>query len=402
MNIKFIEFVKEKKVDYKLIATTTFGLEGITAKELRTLGYENIKTETSKVQFEGDEMDIAICNIHLRTADRILIKMAEFEARTFEELFQGTKKVNWSKIIPINGVMHVTGKSIKSTLHSVPDCQSIVKKAIVTSMSESYNIQKFSEDGPVYKIEVAILKDKVTLTIDTSGEGLHKRGYRENSGAAPLKETLAAAMVLMSRWQKNYELIDPFCGSGTILIEAAMIMNNIAPGVNRKFVCETWPTMPDYVFNQVREGAKRAEKKKDIKLIGYDIDTWVLRTAENNAFKAGVYDYIDFQKRDVKDFSSSKKYGFIITNPPYGERLGEKETAERLNAILGKHKRNYPLWDYNVLTSFEGFERAFGTKATKNRKLYNGKLKCFYYQYFDNNIIKGHGDTVIQEMIRNS
>ena len=389
-------------MDYKLIATTTFGLEGITAKELRTLGYENIKTETSKVQFEGDEMDIAICNIHLRTADRILIKMAEFEARTFEELFQGTKKVNWSKIIPINGVMHVTGKSIKSTLHSVPDCQSIVKKAIVTSMSESYNIQKFSEDGPVYKIEVAILKDKVTLTIDTSGEGLHKRGYRENSGAAPLKETLAAAMVLMSRWQKNYELIDPFCGSGTILIEAAMIMNNIAPGVNRKFVCETWPIMPDYVFNQVREGAKRAEKKKDIKLIGYDIDTWVLRTAENNAFKAGVYDYIDFQKRDVKDFSSSKKYGFIITNPPYGERLGEKETAERLNAILGKHKRNYPLWDYNVLTSFEGFERAFGTKATKNRKLYNGKLKCFYYQYFDNNIIKGHGDTVIQEMIRNS
>ena len=389
-------------MDYKLIATTTFGLEGITAKELRTLGYENIKTETSKVQFEGDEMDIAICNIHLRTADRILIKMAEFEARTFEELFQGTKKVNWSKIIPINGVMHVTGKSIKSTLHSVPDCQSIVKKAIVTSMSESYNIQKFSEDGPVYKIEVAILKDKVTLTIDTSGEGLHKRGYRENSGAAPLKETLAAAMVLMSRWQKNYELIDPFCGSGTILIEAAMIMNNIAPGVNRKFVCETWPTMPDYVYNQVREGAKRAEKKKDIKLIGYDIDTWVLRTAENNAFKAGVYDYIDFQKRDVKDFSSSKKYGFIITNPPYGERLGEKETAERLNAILGKHKRNYPLWDYNVLTSFEGFERAFGTKATKNRKLYNGKLKCFYYQYFDNNIIKGHGDTVIQEMIRNS
>lgn len=389
-------------MDYKLIATTTFGLEGITAKELRTLGYENIKTETSKVYFEGDEMDIAICNIHLRTADRVLINMAEFEARTFEELFQGTKKVNWSKIIPINGVMHVTGKSIKSTLHSVPDCQSIVKKAIVTSMSESYNIQKFSEDGPVYKIEVAILKDKVTLTIDTSGEGLHKRGYRENSGAAPLKETLAAAMVLMSRWQDTYELIDPFCGSGTILIEAAMIMNNIAPGKNRKFVCETWPTMPDYIFNQVREGAKRAEKQKDLKIVGYDIDTWVLRTAENNAYKAGVKDYIEFQKRDVKDFSSNKKYGFIITNPPYGERLGERETAEKLNAILGKHKRKYGLWDYNILTSFEGFEKAFGVKATKNRKLYNGKLKCFYYQYFHNNIIKGHGDTVIQEMIRNS
>lgn len=229
-------------MEYNLIATTTFGLEGITAKELRALGYEDVKTETSKVSFTGDEMDIAISNIHLRTADRILIKMAEFEARTFEELFQGTKKVDWSKIIPINGVMHVVGKSVKSTLHSVPDCQSIVKKAIVTSMSEAYGIKTFKENGPVYRIEVAILKDKVTLTIDTSGSGLHKRGYRENSGAAPLKETLAASMVLLSRWQENYELIDPFCGSGTILIEAAMIMLNIAPGINKTFACEAWST----------------------------------------------------------------------------------------------------------------------------------------------------------------
>lgn len=389
-------------MEYKLIATTTFGLEGITAKELRTLGYEDIKTDTSRVTFTGDEMDIAIANIHLRTADRVLINMAEFEARSFEELFQGTKKVEWSKIIPINGVMHVNGKSIKSTLHSVPDCQSIVKKAIITSMSESYGIDKFTEDGPVYKIEVAILKDKVTLTIDTSGAGLHKRGYRENSGAAPLKETLAAAMVLMSRWQETYELIDPFCGSGTILIEAAMIMNNIAPGLNREFVCETWPTIPDYIFNQVREGANRAIKNKDIKLIGYDIDTWVLRTAQNNAIKAGVSDFIEFQKRDVKEFSTRKKYGFIITNPPYGERLGEKETAEELYKILGNHKRDYKAWEYNIITSYEGFEKPFGIKASKNRKLFNGKLKCYYYQYFDNNLIKGQGDTVIQEMIRNS
>ena len=389
-------------MEYKLIATTTFGLEGITAKELRTLGYEDIKTDTSRVTFTGDEMDIAIANIHLRTADRVLINMAEFEARSFEELFQGTKKVEWSKIIPINGVMHVNGKSIKSTLHSVPDCQSIVKKAIITSMSESYGIDKFTEDGPVYKIEVAILKDKVTLTIDTSGAGLHKRGYRENSGAAPLKETLAAAMVLMSRWQETYELIDPFCGSGTILIEAAMIMNNIAPGLNREFVCETWPTIPDYIFNQVREGAKRAIKNKDIKLIGYDIDTWVLRTAQNNAIKAGVSDFIEFQKRDVKEFSTRKKYGFIITNPPYGERLGEKETAEELYKILGNHKRDYKAWEYNIITSYEGFEKPFGIKASKNRKLFNGKLKCYYYQYFDNTLIKGQGDTVIQEMIRNS
>ncbi|MDD6795276.1 MAG: class I SAM-dependent RNA methyltransferase [Clostridiaceae bacterium] len=387
---------------YDLIATTTFGLEGITAKELRALGYDDVKTETSKVHFSGDEMDIAIANIHLRTADRVLIKMAEFEARTFEELFQGTKKVNWSRIIPKNGVMHVVGKSVKSTLHSVPDCQSIVKKAIVTSMSEAYGMDKFPENGPLYRIEVAILKDKVTLTIDTSGSGLHKRGYRENSGAAPLKETLAAAIVYLSRWREDYVLIDPFCGSGTILIEAAMIMQNIAPGVNKTFACEEWPTMPAYVFNQVREGAKRSEKHKDIKLFGYDIDTWVLRTAQDNAEKAGVAEYIEFHKRDFKEFSHRNKYGFIITNPPYGERLGEKEEVEKLYKIFGRLKEEYPKWEFNAITAFEGFERPFGRKSSKNRKLYNGKLKCYYYQYFDNDKIKGLGDTVLQEIIRNS
>lgn len=389
-------------MDYNLIATTTFGLEGITAKELKTLGYDDVKTETSKVLFSGDEMDIAIANIHLRTADRVLIKMAEFEARTFEELFQGTKKVEWSKIIPRNGVMHVVGKSVKSTLHSVPDCQSIVKKAVIMSMSESYGVNRFEENGPVYKIEVAILKDKVTLTIDTSGSGLHKRGYRENSGAAPLKETLAASMVLLSRWKESYELIDPFCGSGTILIEAAMIMQNIAPGLNRSFACEEWPTIPDYIFKQVREGAKRAIKNKDIKLIGYDIDTWVLRTAQNNADKAGVSDYIEFHKRDFKEFSTKKKYGFIITNPPYGERLSDKKEVENLYKFFGAYKKDFKNWEFNILTSYEDFEKPFGRKSTKNRKLYNGKLKCYYYQYFDNEIIKGQGDTVIQELIRNS
>ena len=299
-------------MEYKLIATTTFGIEGVTAKELKALGYENLKTENGKVHFSGDEMDIAIANIHLRTADRVFINMAEFEARSFEELFQGTKKVKWSDIIPKNGVMHVVGKSVKSTLYSVPDCQSIVKKAIVTQMSEAYGIDTFSEDGPVYKIEVGILKDKVTLTIDTSGAGLHKRGYRENSGAAPLKETLAAAMVLLSRWKEDYLLIDPFCGSGTILIEACMIMQNMAPGLNREFVSETWPTMPKDIFNQVREGARRAIKDKDLKLIGYDIDQRVLKTAKSNARKAGVFKYIEFQERDFRNFSNKHKYGFII------------------------------------------------------------------------------------------
>ena len=273
---------------YDLIATSTFGIESITAKELRALGYEDLKIENGRVTFEGDEMDIAIANIHLRTADRVLIKMAEFEARSFEELFQGTKKVDWSKLIPVDGVMHVTGKSIKSTLHSVPDCQSIVKKAIVKSMGESYGIEQFSESGPVYKIEVSILKDVVTLTVDTTGPGLHKRGYRELAGIAPLKETLAASMLLISRWNGDFELVDPFCGSGTILIEAAMIALNIAPGVNRNFVCETWPSMDKDMFESVRDGARNSEKHKDLKIIGYDIDYKTLKVAMENAKKAGV------------------------------------------------------------------------------------------------------------------
>ncbi|WP_297634205.1 class I SAM-dependent RNA methyltransferase [uncultured Clostridium sp.] len=387
-------------MDYKLIATTTFGLEGITVKELKALGYENLKTENGKVFFEGDEMDIAIANTHLRTADRVLINMAEFEARSFEELFQGTKKVKWSEIIPENGVMHVTGKSIKSTLHSVPDCQSIVKKAVVKSMSEAYGIEQFPEDGPVYKIEVAILKDKVTLTIDTSGPGLHKRGYRENSGVAPLKETLAAAMVLLSRWKKDYTLIDPFCGSGTILIEACMIMQNIAPGLNRRFVCETWPTMDKEVFEGVREGAKNAIKDYDLTLIGYDIDKRVLRTAKNNAIKAGVSKWIEFQESNFYKFSNKHKYGFIITNPPYGERLSDKEQVEMITRKFGRLKEEYETWEFNILTSYENFGRVFRIKDSKNRKLYNGKLRCYYYQYFHNDKIKNAGDTVVQCLIK--
>ena len=385
---------------YDLIATSTFGIESITAKELRALGYEDLKIENGKVTFEGDEMDIAIANIHLRTADRVLIKMAEFEARSFEELFQGTKSVDWSKLIPIDGVMHVTGKSIKSTLHSVPDCQSIVKRAIVKSMSESYGIEQFSETGPVYKIEVAILKDVVTLTVDTTGPGLHKRGYRELAGIAPLKETLAASMLLISRWRDDCELIDPFCGSGTILIEAAMIALNIAPGVNRDFVCETWPSMPAHIFESVRNGARNSEKHKDLKIIGYDIDYKTLKVAMENAKKAGVDKYIQFQKRDFMEFSTSRKYGFIVSNPPYGERIGEGKMLIELYKHMGRVKKKLDTWDFNLLTSFEPFEKTFGIKSTKNRKLYNGKIKCYYYQYFHNDKIKNDGDTLLHEMMR--
>ncbi len=379
---------------YDLIATSTFGIESITAKELRALGYEDLKIENGKVTFSGDEMDIAIANIHLRTADRILIKMAEFQAKSFEELFQGTKKVEWSRIIPKDGVMHVVGKSIKSALYSVPDCQSIVKKAIVNSMSESYGVENFSETGPVYKIEVSILKDVVTLTIDTTGPGLHKRGYRANAGLAPLKETLAASMVLLSRYNDEFELIDPFCGSGTILIEAAMIALNMAPGVNRQFVCETWPSMLPEIFTMVRDGARKGIKNKNIQLIGYDIDYKTLKVAMENAEKAGLKNYIKFQKRDFMNFSTSKKYGFIISNPPYGERIGEKENLKILYKHMGEVKEKLSGWDFNLLTSYEPFEKTFGRKSTKNRKLYNGKIKCYYYQYFDNNKIKNIGDTL--------
>ncbi|WP_297435005.1 class I SAM-dependent RNA methyltransferase [uncultured Clostridium sp.] len=368
-------------MDYNLIATTTFGIEAIAAKELKALGYEDLTIENGRVHFEGDEMDIAIANMWLRTADRVLIKAAEFKAESFEELFNKTAEIDWSQYVPVNGKMHITGKSIKSKLYSVPDCQSIVKRAVVKSMQKHYNKEWFDEDGPVYKIEVGILKDVVTLTIDTSGEGLHKRGYREHSGGAPLKETLAAALVLLSRWDAEKHLIDPTCGSGTILIEAAMIANNIAPGLNRKFVSETWPNIDKELWEQVREGARKARKNNELSIIGYDIDGRVMRTARNNAIKAGVSDFIELQRRDIAEFSTPRRSGVIISNPPYGERMGEEEQVEFINKQLGLMLRKLPCWDLNVLTAFKGFEDMLMAKSSKNRKLYNGTLQCYYYQY---------------------
>lgn len=373
-------------MDYQLIATTTFGIEAVTARELKALGYEDLKLENGKVEFEGDEMDIAIANTWLRTAERVLIKVAEFEAKTFEDLFQQTTAINWSDYIPVNGEMHVTGKSVKSTLFSVPDCQSIVKKAIVKSMQRTYDEEIFPEDGPKYKIEVALLKDVVTLSIDTSGAGLHKRGYRTEAGEAPLKETLAASMVLLARWNFERVLVDPFCGSGTILIEAAMIGYNMAPGLNRQFVCEEWPSMEADIFEQVRDSAKKAVKDRNLRLIGYDIDGSVLRKARKNAENAGVSKAIEFHELDFHEFSSKNKYAYLITNPPYGERIGEEEEVFKLNKRLGIMKKKLDTWDFNVLTSFSKFEKAFGREADKNRKLYNGRILSRFYQYFDNDL----------------
>ncbi len=366
---------------YNLIATTTFGLEAVLAKELKELGYEDLIVENGRVMFKGDEMDIAICNIWLRTAERLFIKMAEFKALSFEELFQGTLAVDWGNLIPEDGKMHIVGKSVKSQLHSVPDCQGIVKKAVVEAMKKKYASEWFSEEGPVYKIEVAILRDLVTLSVDTSGAGLHKRGYREFAGEAPLKETLAAALVLISKWDSTRVLADPLCGSGTIAIEAALIAKNMAPGINRKFVSETWPNMESDIWDQVREGARQTINSNEVEILASDIDGSLLRTAIANAEKAGVKDFIKFQKIPMQSFTSRQKYGVIITNPPYGERIGELEEVKRLYADLGQMYRSLNEWSCFAITSNAEFQKQFGNKADKNRKLYNGRLLCYYYQY---------------------
>ena len=369
-------------MEYTIIATSTFGLEKVVANELKALGYEDLNIENGKVMFQGDEMDIVTCNMWLRTADRVLIRMAEFKAESFEDLFQGTLAVEWGDLIPITGFMHIVGKSIKSKLHSVPDCQSIVKKAVIESMKRKYRRNLFSEDGAEYKIEVAILKDIVTLTVDTTGPGLHKRGYRGLAGDAPLKETLAAAMVLLSKWEPSRTLADPLCGSGTIAIEAAMIGRNIAPGINRSFVSEQWEIISKDLWEDIRKYAKEAINDKEFKILASDINGSVLKTAKQNAEKAGVGENVVFQKLDIKDFSSKKKYGFIITNPPYGERLGEANEVESLYKDMGIVYKDLNEWSFFAITSHLGFQKFFEEKAHKNRKLYNGRLLCYYYQYF--------------------
>lgn len=367
---------------YNIIATSTFGIESIVADELRNLGIDGLKVDNGKVEFSGDEKDIISCNINLRTSDRILLKVSEFKAETFEDLFQGTKAVNWGDIIPSNGKMHVEGKSIKSKLFSVPDCQAIVKKAVVESMKRKYKKDWFDETGAEYKIEIGLLKDMATLTVDTSGAGLHKRGYRNIAGAAPLKETLAAAMVLISRWDPSRILADPLCGSGTIPIEAALIGKNIAPGINRSFVSEDWGLFPGKLWKDERDVAKSKVNDETFRILASDIDGSVLKTARENALKAGVDDLIAFQKLPVAEFSSRKKYGCIICNPPYGERLGELKQVEDLYRHMGDVFSRLDSWSYFIITSHPEFQKLFKRKADKNRKLYNGKIKCYYYQYF--------------------
>ncbi|MFZ5944941.1 MAG: THUMP domain-containing class I SAM-dependent RNA methyltransferase [Bacillota bacterium] len=367
----------------KLIATAAFGLEAVVAHEVKQMGYEDVEVENGKVTFTGDLSDLVRCNLWLRTADRIRLKIAEFEATTFDELFEKTKALPWADWIPKDGNFPVEGKSIKSKLFSVSDCQAIAKKAVVESLKKSYKADWFTETGPLYKIEVALLKDVVTLTIDTSGPGLHKRGYREWIGAAPLKETLAAALIQLSYWNPDRILADPLCGSGTIPIEAALIGLNMAPGMNRTFACEQWPIIPREIWRQARaETHDLAQYDRKLNIIGTDEDEEILKVARRNAKEAGVEDQIHFQKMPLSEWRSSRKYGVMISNPPYGERLGELKKVEELYRQMGKLYREYETWSFYFITSHKDFERIYGQKANKRRKLFNGNIETQYYQYF--------------------
>ncbi|HHY83591.1 MAG TPA: class I SAM-dependent RNA methyltransferase [Clostridiales bacterium] len=368
---------------FELIATATFGLESIVAREVKKLGYTDIKTENARVSFTGDEEAVCRCNLWLRSADRVFIKMGEFPARTFDELFEGAKALPWGDILPGNANFPVQGKSVKSALFSVPDCQAIVKKAVVEKMKQKYKKEWFEEDGPKFTIEVGLLKDVATITIDTSGPGLHKRGYRQTAGDAPLKETLVAAMIDLSFWNPDRILMDPMCGSGTIPIEAAMIGLNMAPGLKRHFASEEWPFIPEHLWKAAREEAEAAiDRSKEFRILASDIDGRVLKIARKNAQLAGVENYIAFQTLPLKEISSKKKYGCIITNPPYGERLGEQKEAEKIYREMGEVFRKLDTWSFYVLTSHKGFERFFGRRADRKRKLYNGRIEVDYYQFY--------------------
>jgi len=369
--------------NFDIIASTTFGMEYVVKKEAQKLGFSNIEVSNGQVRFEGEFKDIAKANIYLRSAERVYLLVGEFDATDFDMLYEKTRELNWSDLMPKNAEFPVSGNSVKSELHSVPTCQSIIKKAVVDNMKESYHKDWFKEDGPKYKIKFTIYKDKVLLMLDTSGEGLHKRGYRDLSTTAPLQETIAAGMINLSRWNKDRILIDPFCGSGTIPIEAAMIAKNQAPGLYRNFAAERWPIFPVTAWNEVKRKARSEIEDIEPRLIiGNDIDDNVVGIARHHAEKAGVSDIIHFQQKDFYNFSSSRKYGYVISNPPYGERSGEKEEVEKLYKIMGEKFSELNTWSFYILTTHQKFENIYGKEASKRRKLYNGGLECQFYQYY--------------------
>ena len=368
----------------ELIAPCHFGLEAVLKREILDLGYEISRVEDGRVTFIGDAEAICRANIFLRTAERILIKIGSFRAVTFDELFEKTKQLPFEEYIPENGRFWVKkASSVKSTLFSTSDIQSIMKKAMVERLKQRYHNEWFPEDGADFPIRVFLLKDQVTVGLDTSGESLHKRGYRRLSGKAPITETLAAALILLTPWRADRILVDPFCGSGTFLIEAAMMAASIAPGMNREFLSEEWTALiPKQLwYDAIDEANEQVKDDVEVDLQGYDIDPEVIKVARENAREAGVEHLIHFQQRDVRDLNHPKKYGFVITNPPYGERLEEKSALPELYQAFGESFRRLDSWSAYMITSYEDAERWFGRKADKNRKIYNGMIKTYFYQF---------------------
>lgn len=371
-------------VTYELIAPCHFGLESVLKKEIYDLGYDIVSVEDGKVTFEGDSEAIVRANINLRTAERVLIKVGQFKAVTFTELFDQTKDLPWEELIPVNGKFWVTkASSINSKLFSSSDIQSIIKKAIVERLKGKYNVSWFQEDGAPYPLRVNIHKDVVTIGLDTSGDSLHKRGYRPVAGKAPISECLAAALIKLTPWNKDRILIDPFCGSGTFPIEAAMIAANIAPGLNRSFTAEKWENIikKQEWYDAVTEANDSIIRGIETDIQGYDLDGSVIEVARANAVNAGVDGMIHFQQRGVDKLSHAKKYGFIITNPPYGERLEDKETLPAIYKTFGEQFAKLDSWSAYMITSLEDAVKYFGRKADKNRKIYNGMLKTYFYSF---------------------
>ena len=368
----------------ELIAPCHFGLESVLKREIIDIGYEVSRVEDGRVSFIGDAEAICRANVFLRTAERVLLKVGSFNAYSFEELFENTKVLPWEDYIPENGRFWVTkATSIKSKLFSPSDIQSIMKKAMVERMKQVYHKDWFSEDGSDYPVRVFLMKDEVVVAIDTTGDSLHKRGYRLLTSKAPITETLAAALIMLTPWNKDRILVDPFCGSGTFAIEAAMIGANIAPGMNRKFCAMNWTNLiPKEEWDYAVEEAKdmiRADVEMNIQ--AYDLDGDIVKAARENARRAGVEQYIHFQQRDVAQLNNPKKYGFIITNPPYGERIAEKEELPQIYKTFGDRFKQLDTWSAYMITSYEHAERDMGRKADKNRKIYNGMMKTYFYSF---------------------
>lgn len=369
---------------FELIAPCHFGLEAVLKREIIDLGYEICQVEDGKVTFLGDEEAVAYANMFLRTAERILLKVGQFTAVTYDELFEGTKALPWEKYIPEDGRFWVKkASSIKSKLFSPSDIQSVMKKAMVERLKKQYKKEWFEEDGADYPVRVSLMKDVVTVAIDTTGISLHKRGYRKLQSKAPISETLAAALIMLTPWKKDRILVDPFCGSGTFLTEAAMMGCNIAPGINRSFLAEDWKHLipRKHWYHALEEAQDLVDKNQEMDLQGYDIDPVVVKNARENAAAAGVDHLIHFQQREVAKLRHPKKYGFIITNPPYGERLEDKKMLPDLYRQIGQVYEQLDDWSMYLITSYEEAERYIGKKADKNRKIYNGMIRTYYYQY---------------------